>query len=32
MSDTVKQAGIKQADGTYLMKDIGVDYSNVDGL
>lgn len=32
MSDTVKQAGIKQADGTYLMKDIGVDYTNVDGL
>jgi len=32
MSDTVKQAGIKQSDGTYLMKDIGVDYSNVDGL
>lgn len=32
MSDTIKQAGIKQADGTYLMKDIGVDYSNVDGL
>ena len=32
MADTVKQMGIKQADGTYAMKDIGVDASNVDGL
>lgn len=32
MADTVKQIGIKQADGTYTMKDIGVDASNVDGL
>lgn len=32
MPDLIKQAGIKQADGTYEMKDIGVDYENVDGL
>ena len=32
MADVIKQAGIKQSDGTYQMKDIGVDYQNVDGL
>jgi len=32
MADTVKQIGIKQQDGTYSMKDIEVDYSNVTGL
>lgn len=32
MADTVKQIGIKQQDGTYSMKDIEVDYSNVAGL
>ena len=32
MPDIIKQAGIKQANGTYQMKDIGVDYENVEGL
>ena len=32
MADTIKQIGIKQADGSYLRKDIGVDYQNIDGL
>ena len=32
MADTVKQIGIKQQDGTYSIKDIEVDYSNVAGL
>jgi hypothetical protein len=32
MPDLVKQAGIKQSNGTYEMKDIGVDYENVVGL
>lgn len=32
MADTVKQIGVKQQDGTYSMKDIEVDYSNVAGL
>ena len=32
MADTIKQIGIKQADGSYLSKDIGVDYQNIDGL
>lgn len=32
MADTVKQISIKQAGGTYVTKDIGVDSSNVSGL
>ncbi len=32
MADTIKQIGIKQADGSYLTKDIGVDYQNIEGL
>lgn len=32
MANTIKQVGIRQFDGSYLTKDIGVDYQNVDGL
>jgi hypothetical protein len=32
MANVVKQMAVKQSDGTYQMKDIGVDYTNVDGL
>ena len=32
MADTVKQIGIRQLDGTFLNKDIGVDSANVEGL
>ena len=32
MPYNVKKIGVKQADGTYTLQDIGVDYSNVDGL
>lgn len=30
--ETVKKAGIKQPDGTYDLRDIAVDFSNVEGL
>ena len=32
MPNNVKKIGVKQSDGTYISEDIGVDYSNVDGL
>lgn len=32
MADTVNKIGVKQSDGTYEMKDISVDYTNVEGL
>ena len=32
MPYNVKKISVKQADGTYITEDIGVDYSNVDGL
>ena len=32
MANTTKQIGIKQLDGTFINKNIGVDAANVDGL
>lgn len=32
MADTVREIGIKQHDGNYQTKDVGVSYANVEGL